>query len=88
MCNCRRCRQTFSKVLSLVALYSEYTRTLTFENASATTCSCDDFEVDLALGEAMEDMRCCDAECGSGLGVPVDVGADARRCVHCNAEWH
>ena len=27
-------RQTFSKVLSIVALYSKYTRTLTFENAA------------------------------------------------------
>ena len=50
-------------------------------------CSCDDFEADLTMGEAMEEMRCCDEECGSGLGVPVDVSADARRCVHCNAEW-
>ena len=56
--------------------------------ASCARCACDDVAAELDFCDRMEARRCAVRGCGSGLGVPVQVGRDAAlRCVHCGDTW-
>ena len=58
-------------------------------------CACDDIDEELELAATLDAMRCCADGCGTGLGYPVALPAEAglvircvrRRCVHCGSEW-
>lgn len=50
-------------------------------------CTTDDPEEEAELTEQLDCARCVRAECGSGLGYPIDEHALSRRCVQCGHSW-